>query len=285
MKTQNPRPLRPTGQLSGQPNAFTLIELLVVIIIIALLAAMLLPVLAKAKARGQNINCLSNLKQMTIGWTSYTLDNADKIAQNVASDIGGGGYASSGTQNGSQPGQQYASWVLGDANNQDVTLITHGLIYPYVGNFKVYKCPADTKKTSAGTAALRSYSMNSWMDGDPAWQNSITTPGDQINFKKLTAINAMSTAMAMVFVEENPASINDGYWVQNLDQPSDWVDDPATYHINSGALSYADGHGEIRKWTDHSILTGQWNSYMGFPADPTSPDLAWVQARVTVYNH
>ena len=73
--------------------------------------------------------------------------------------------------------------------------------------------------------------------------------------------------------------------MQNLDQPNDWVDDPAVYHINSGAVSFADGHAQIRKWTDQSILSGTFNSYMGFPADPSSPDLPWVQARVTVYNH
>jgi len=279
---ENATSLSRIGRPSGPGKAFTLIELLVVIIIIAILAAMLLPVLANAKARGQNIKCLSNLKQLTIGWTSYTLDNGDKIAQNVASDVGNGGYATTGTQANSQPGQQYASWVLGDANNHDVTLITHGLLYAYVGNYLIYKCPADVKTTANNQPSLRSYSMNSWMDGDPPWQNNIIAPGDQANFKKLTAINVMSTTMAMVFVEENPASINDGYWVQNLDQPQDWVDDPAVYHVKSGALSFADGHGMIRKWTDSQILAGVFNSYHGFPRDPTSPDLAWIQARVTV---
>jgi prepilin-type N-terminal cleavage/methylation domain-containing protein len=170
-KTVHASSLPLTSQPRGRPNAFTLIELLVVIIIIAILAALLLPALAAAKARGQNTKCLSNLRQLTIGWTSYTLDNTDKIAQNIASDVGsvdnGGIYASSGTENGCQPGQPWASWVLGDANNHDVTLITHGLIYAYVGNYLIYKCPSDTKLTSTNLPSLRSYSMNAWMDGVP----------------------------------------------------------------------------------------------------------------------
>jgi prepilin-type processing-associated H-X9-DG protein len=172
-----------------------------------------------------------------------------------------------------QPGGQLANWVLGDVDNTDPDLIRNGLLFPYINSLEVYKCPADKKIAPNGEPTRRSMSMNAWM-------NPINTEG-QLDprytiFYKQTSIRRPTETW--VTVDENPTSINDGWFLVRPNAPNQWRDVPASYHNDAGGMSFADGHAEIRKWTDRNVLA-QSGAFVR--RDPNSDDLQWLIDRTT----
>jgi len=128
---------RPINMPLPRRGAFTLIELLVVIAIIAILAAILFPVFAQAKAAAKKIQCVSNLKQIATAIVMYGNDN-DGVPP-IIRECGGPG----------MPGCQVGKVTLGWMD----------LTQPYVKNFGVFKCPADSSSIvpiPSGTPVLSS---------------------------------------------------------------------------------------------------------------------------------
>jgi prepilin-type N-terminal cleavage/methylation domain-containing protein/prepilin-type processing-associated H-X9-DG protein len=260
---------------------FTLIELLVVIAIIAILAALLLPALAKAKQKAQGIQCISNLKQMDVGWIMYTGDNRNRLVPN-----GDEGNQPTGlTDPSAQPGGANAQWAPGRQDeatdlspagavaNVGFQWIYLGLIYPYINNPLVYKCPADMSAINSFGSSyphVRSMSMNTWMSPIAPYDTSPV-----ISYKKDSDLANPGAANLWVFIDENPTGINDGSFICDP-TIADWIDCPASYHNGAGGVSFADGHAQIKKWYDPTVLV-EWAPPTILPGNSAYTRLAPIQ--------
>jgi prepilin-type N-terminal cleavage/methylation domain-containing protein/prepilin-type processing-associated H-X9-DG protein len=129
-------------------RGFTLIELLVVIAIIAILAAILFPVFAKAREKARQSSCLSNIKQIGLGYLMYAQDYDERLPR-------GAGYVHPNTIIAT-----YGEWYM--------------TIAPYVKNTGIYTCPSRNtgRIYSGGTSSTAlgygvEYSRNTWLSSDP----------------------------------------------------------------------------------------------------------------------
>jgi prepilin-type N-terminal cleavage/methylation domain-containing protein/prepilin-type processing-associated H-X9-DG protein len=271
-----------------QTPAFTLIELLVVIAIIAILAAILLPVLDKARQRSQTADCLNNMKQLQLSYKMYVDDNNDYLPPNeVIPD-------------------QDASWALGAAQT-DVTTsnIQNGLIFHYNQQVKIYVCPVNTLKVSNGNGgyapqtrtcsvdlALGGYTPPALAAGEPA-QGGVTFKG-VTSLAKFNQIQTSSAGVAqkIVFVDEAENCVDDGCFgiYPTRMANNTWWNLPGCRHDGKRActFTFADGHAEVWRWHGSAIIADNLLSYSQLwngdaIADPvtgpgSSDDLPRIQA-------
>jgi len=290
--------LRRASQAVGA--AFTLIELLVVIAIIAILAAILLPALTLAKQQSQATYCMNSLRQVQLAWLMYYPDFNDYLPGNYWQqenlDNCGSNWLSGKME------INVANWS--DNTNTDRFMNpTNAELGAYVKNPTVYKCCATKAlcledNSTIAVPLCRDISMNNWMGYQNDPDAADTNAGFQIFHKSTQIIGhtpgtqlTFGPAMAMVFIDEKNTSIDDGeFLIEEMvnDTGGDMANIPASYHAGAGAVSFADGHSEIHKWTTPTVLlpsepggvvTSAHENFIGFTG--FNADLQWLQLHAT----
>ncbi|MFO7945561.1 MAG: DUF1559 domain-containing protein [Armatimonadota bacterium] len=213
-------------------KGFTLIELLVVIAIIAILAAILFPVFARAREKARQTSCLSNAKQLGLAVQMYVQDydgTFPKAIMYPACDMGELGY-------------NYGHWYV--------------LMYPYVKNGQVYRCPSRSKNGLNSTSTCAALGVK-YSELGYGW-NIGTTDGaytdgfgysylDGEPYRHLAEIDEPSRTICLGDISYYSGnyrfllySANTAYSLPDL-------------HNGGGNYAFADGHA---KWLNRSQMHG-----------------------------
>ncbi len=267
----------------ARKTAFTLIELLVVIAIIAILAALLLPALARAKAKAWAAQCMSNKKQLQLAWFIYAGDNNDRLSINSDKS-----YRFPNTPAGTP------SWIYGwldwttSAANTNLQYLTDeraANLGTYTAKqLGIYRCPSDIYLSSPQKALGWSHRSRSVaMDG-------AVGNGDKFNFgwanyfyaRTMSDLIVPGPSMSWVFIDEHSDSIDDGILYTDpscTNGTGVFTELPGSLHGDACGVSFADGHAEIHKWADpttrHSVTYGTVNQV----GVSNNRDLAWLAQR------
>ncbi len=192
-------------------KGFTLIELLIVIAIIIIIAAVILPVTVRAKDKSKQAVCISNLKQLWMGWRLYADDNDGRFPRVRAFS----------TRDGGGPEGAEYNWCGAEKVGGDV-YVEKGTIFRYVRSKKSYLCPSDFSRPTPQIKSWRIYPLSYSANWTLSWKRPDTLPPHKIS-------------RMLMLIHEDRKTINDGDF--------NWAgsDIPDNVHFDGTTLIYIDG--------------------------------------------
>ena len=242
-------------------SAFTLIELLVVIAIIAILAALLLPVLASAKRKGQRIQCVSNQHQIGLGWMMYADDNNQSYPFIR-------GWNAAGGQKGNYSVDTFVAHSIGVTTDY-----TNRPLNRYVPAVLTWRCPSDKGDANYAcsncfTGYGNSYPTQNDMD---AWRTEHVTADSDPGMRAQQGAQGLATvpikASRVAVRPVNKIIQGDHEWENNgydVNNPASW------WHNYKGQrrqnMLFGDGHVAFFQFPPQIV---------GWASSPP-PDVNWV---------
>ena len=273
-------------------RAFTLIELLVVIAIIALLMAIIMPALSLAKKKAATTACLSNTKNLSLGWYMYMQENDGRImsCEDNATEPSGkfiGWCGIPRDEGGNRMSETQTEPPVTDED--EIRGIAEGVLFPYVKNPKVYHCPGDNLRKSMydGTRVFVTYSIPRCL----YWVTNPGSPDYMHQIRRFDEISSPSTRYVFVESAETRNWNSSHHFVLGAPEYTQlsrwgWWGPMAVNHGDSSVLGFCDGHSEARKWRDRytiervdKLLTEGVTQYgIEYPPEGQTSDIDYMAA-------
>ena len=141
---------------------------------------------------------------------------------------------------------------------------------------KVTRVRSFAMSQAVGTMVGRSRPVDGpWLDGT----HNHTANQQFYVYGKTSDIRKPGPAGLWVLLDEDYRSINDAAFAVTM-VSSTFLDAPASYHGGACGFAFADGHSEIKKWSDGRTLV-KGNSYSAQTYNPINKDVSWVQERTS----
>ena len=263
-------------------RGFSLVELLVVVGIITLLAGILLPAVNKARESAKRIQCMSNVRQLTVAWLTYANDNKGHICTSEIQGVSGldenqvlnvnhwlYNYDDNMTKpidvkvtfpGVKTPPNVFWSWAGGGGK----VSVKRGVLWPYVQALGVYICPDDSIGRAPGYTISGLLAGNVGIPKTMYTLNEIRRPESTFVF-----IEAWGVSGIIVSCFKTPI------YPQSL-----LTDIPGQFHkganssVEGTTISFADGHAQFWAYSDPRFGTLTQQSDIS----PNSPDLYQLEA-------